>query len=81
MSSFNRAVFFVFVLVIFYTVNLKADSLTVLMAGDVMLGSWGIEEIEKNGLDYPIKNLHSEFLNADVNMCQIRRPKVVPPFI
>jgi len=74
MSSFNRAVFFVFVLVIFYTVNLKADSLTVLMAGDVMLGSWGIEEIEKNGLDYPIKNLHSEFLNADVNMCNLEAP-------
>ena len=78
MSSCNRV--FILVLVscfIFFASPIKpvkADSLTIIMAGDVMLGSWGIEEIQKNGLEYPIQNLRSAFSDSDVNMCNIEAP-------
>ena len=80
MNSFNRFVlYFLFSLILFFNINfsLKADSLTVVMAGDLMIGSWGIEEIEKNGIDYPVKNLRPVFATSNLNMCNLEAPFTV----
>ncbi len=53
------------------------DSLTVVMAGDLMIGSWGREMIADKGEEYPVRNLKGLFKNDYLTMCNLEAPFTV----
>jgi poly-gamma-glutamate synthesis protein (capsule biosynthesis protein) len=50
------------------------DDIFIVAGGDVMLGSWAEEVIQRNGWDYPFKNLDSVLYDADVVFANLEAP-------
>lgn len=54
-----------------------SQSITITLAGDFMVGSWGIPLVQERGFQYPIQNVQSLFKESDLNLCNLEVPITV----
>lgn len=67
-------VFLVFPLYCHNSLGTTAESIKIVAAGDLMLGSWAQDVIERNGWDYPFQHLDSIFSGTDIVFANLEAP-------